>query len=503
MLQDFLPVMDRAVGQLSVCLRLLPPASSVDLNELFHKLTIDIIGDVALGVQFGLLRDVHRKMVAAHAPAATLGLSSAAGHRTAPAGKTGAGVGNVPCALEPSNSAGAPLEGADDSSKAAGAVPSSESVERPSHRGPTGDGNRSQRLYELLMEWVRLSNIEASISMPLILLFPPLGRPLRWLLSYVPGTNDYRFRLNQVYGVRTYVQMCIDRRTAMQLPRRVADASDAGKKGEECGPRAEGGRADPSGDAAWDTGATATRPDAGKDAMTLLLSAVNKETKQPFSMERVASLATELIAAGSDTTANTLAFALYCVSGAPHVEAKLVEEVLAPGRGPGVPISYADLDTGFLFVEAVINEALRLYPPASTMARVAQEDTVIGGHKVAAGTWVFVPALPMNKDPAIYPDPDVFRPERFLYDKEGSGKAKFAGQFNPFGMGPRMCLGHRMAMVEAKLVLIRLYQSFSFVRAPPTSLEEPLKLFHTVVTKPKNGVWMHVLTRAERTATNI
>eukprot|EP00899_Mesostigma_viride_P023916 jgi/Mesvir1/4709/Mv05634-RA.2 len=445
MLHGFLPIMSFVSTDLLACLRCVPPSVPVDLNELLHKMAMDVIGEVALGVRFGLLTDERQHLAKAHGATPT------------PAGRGGAG----------SIKEGQQVTGAQG--EAPGLDP----------------GFSNHELYDLMMETMRLSSFEASISNLIILLCAPLGRGLRELLARVPGTTDHRFRRTQVFGVRRFVQMCIGRK------KQVGTTGDVGAVAATAGSEGMPGKL-PSSDA--DGVAAPGAAGVNKDAMTFLLSAINRDTKQPFPMESVAGLATELIAAGSDTTANTLAFALYCVSGDPAVEARVVEEVLAPGRGPGVPITHEDLEDKFPYVEAVIKESLRVYPPVAAMTRVALEDVELGGHFIPAGTGVIVPAMAMNMDPKVFPNPDVFNPDRFR-GKGGEEKKDYPHLFNPFGVGPRMCLGHRFAMLEAMLVFIRLYQNFSFARAPPTSLEVPLKVQHTIVSKPKNGVWMYVTPR--------
>eukprot|EP00899_Mesostigma_viride_P023922 jgi/Mesvir1/4714/Mv05636-RA.2 len=492
MMHGFLPVMSTVCDDLLACLRCVPPSIKVDMNDLLHKSAMDVIGEVALGVRFGLMKEELQHLTEARArPAGSKGVggkeSVAAKGLTHRAGASkGAGMGAGPKVANgigkgPENNGDVSQQGSvpDDGRQGTDLVLQHQAKQA----AWTGEAVSARELYKLIMEGIKMSTFEASISNLLAMLCGPLGRGLRALLSRVPGTADHRFLNIQKYKTRFCVQMCIARKGGMCV---------SGGSGLDVAVGAPSGTdAAGNGSVSANGGSPSDSETHVKDAMTFLLSTINKDTKQPFSMENIAGLTKELVVGGSDTTANTLAFALYCVSGDPAVEARVVEEVLAPGRGPGVPLTHEDLEDKFPYVEAVIKESLRMYPPVNGMQREALEDVELGGHFIPRGTAIMMPAMAMNRDPAIHLTPDSFWPDRFL----ANAKSDYAFQFSPFGIGPRMCIGHRFAMVESMLVFIRLYQSFHFKRAPPTDTDVPIKLAHTVVTKPKNGVWVYVVPR--------
>ncbi|MCG8315489.1 MAG: cytochrome P450 [Pseudomonadales bacterium] len=161
-----------------------------------------------------------------------------------------------------------------------------------------------------------------------------------------------------------------------------------------------------------------------------------------------------LFLAGHETTSHALTWTWYLLSKYPEVEKKLhqeLDQVLA-GRIP----TYEDL-SALPYTEQVIKEAMRLYPPAYVLARRARRDTEVGGYKVPAGSELVIWVYMTHHDARWYPEPDVFKPERFAPDAVVQ-LPKLA--YLPFGGGPRSCIGAEFAMVEARLILATLAQSF-------------------------------------------
>mmetsp|Transcript_30640 Transcript_30640/g.86665 ORF Transcript_30640/g.86665 Transcript_30640/m.86665 type:complete len:403 (-) Transcript_30640:455-1663(-) len=137
-------------------------------------------------------------------------------------------------------------------------------------------------------------------------------------------------------------------------------------------------------------------------------------TKESLSNVAVASQAFLFMLAGYETTANALAFTLYNVTRFPEVEKKIIEEVDAFGRDKEP--NYHDIQEGhFKYIEAAVNEALRMYPPATASAvRTLSEDTKLGDMVVPAKSNVMVNILALHYDEEQWPEPDTFKPERFL-----------------------------------------------------------------------------------------
>ncbi|EFN55959.1 hypothetical protein CHLNCDRAFT_57715 [Chlorella variabilis] len=212
---------------------------------------------------------------------------------------------------------------------------------------------------------------------------------------------------------------------------------------------------------------------APNSVIDMLMRATNKETGQGLKDVQVAVQCNTLIAAGYETSANALAFTIYCLATHPETEARLLDEIDAfGGKEPGLD----DLPH-FPFVEAVINESLRLYPPAHTTNR---ECTAPGGCTLlGAGALRHLCAAP--------------QPERFLDAEEASKRHPNA--FMPFGLGPRMCIGYRFALQELQIVLIRIYQRFTFRLA--AEQVQPLPLRAGLTLSPKDGLWVTAHQRAD------
>jgi thromboxane-A synthase/cytochrome P450 family 3 subfamily A len=170
----------------------------------------------------------------------------------------------------------------------------------------------------------------------------------------------------------------------------------------------------------------------------------------------VAQCVTFLLA-GYETTANALAFAVYCLARHPEAEARLLQEVdaLAAAKGGGagggrLPALAPEDLASLPFTAAVIDEALRLYPPATAAIRHVEEPFSLGGHLVPAGCELVVLIWSLHRDPACWPDPLAFRPERWLPGGEALA-ARNPHAYMPFGGGARMCVGYKFALQVRRL----------------------------------------------------
>jgi cytochrome P450 len=211
-----------------------------------------------------------------------------------------------------------------------------------------------------------------------------------------------------------------------------------------------------------------------------LLSSDNKLIGRKLTDFEVAAQAFTFLLAGYETTASALAFTAYWVARSPDKEAKLLAEIDAFGRA-GVP-TFDDLGQ-FPYLDAVFSEALRLSPPAAFgTIRAAREDfQVCGGLTIRKGWFINTAQYSFQNNPKYWgKDHDQFIPERFLTER-GTSMAAWA----PFGDGGRSCVGIRFAKAEAKIALIRLYQSFTLRL---TDGQIPLKTKTTITMAPKHGI---------------
>jgi cytochrome P450 len=150
--------------------------------------------------------------------------------------------------------------------------------------------------------------------------------------------------------------------------------------------------------------------------------------------------------AGHDTTATTLAYALWALGRQPELQDRVVAEVAALGDRDLTPDDMSRLS----YTVQVLHEALRLCPPGATGARMAMRDVEIDGYRVEAGTLLLFGIMSVQRDPALWDDPLTFDPDRFSPEKS---KARDRWQYLPFGGGPRSCIGDHFAMLEATLAL--------------------------------------------------
>jgi len=185
--------------------------------------------------------------------------------------------------------------------------------------------------------------------------------------------------------------------------------------------------------------------------------------------------------AGHETTALTLSYAIFLLANHPERQARLHDE-LDEVLGDGTDRSSADQSAPSAsdlfeldYLGKVVDEALRLYPPAYTVFREPTRDVRLGGYEIPEGATVSMPQWVVHRDERWYDDPDAFRPERWT-DEMREDLPEYA--YFPFGGGPRHCIGMRFALMEAKLVLATLAQRFAFdpVTEPPLALSMQITL---------------------------
>jgi cytochrome P450 len=222
------------------------------------------------------------------------------------------------------------------------------------------------------------------------------------------------------------------------------------------------------------------------DLLAMLLAARDEETGEGMSDEQLRDEVMTILLAGQETTALALAWTWYLLSEHPDARQRVEAEIDAvlAGRPPG----YADL-ARLPYTRMVIDESLRLYPPAWGFSRQALGPDRIGGYHLPRGWLVFIIPYVMHRHPAYWDDPNRFDPERFSPDRSVA-RSKFV--YLPFGAGPRQCIGNTFALVEAHLVVATIVQRYR-LRLVPGHPVEPWPL---ITLRPRHGLEMLVERRA-------
>lgn len=190
------------------------------------------------------------------------------------------------------------------------------------------------------------------------------------------------------------------------------------------------------------------------------------------------------LAAGHETTGNALAWILYLLALFPDAEAKVTDELRSVvGDRPSRREPFDNL----VFTRAVVNEALRLYPPAPFMGREALGRDELAGCRIEKGTQVLISPWIVHRHRRLWDDPDAFRPERFMPPRDRNIPR---GAFIPFGLGPRICIGRGFAVQEILVVLATILPAFRFVLLDPAVIPQA-----RITLRPAGGMKMIVTPR--------
>jgi cytochrome P450 len=196
-----------------------------------------------------------------------------------------------------------------------------------------------------------------------------------------------------------------------------------------------------------------------------------------------------LVIAGHETVASCLTWALHLLAAHPPVQDRLAAELVQePGGGP--------------WTRAVVDETLRLYPPAWVITRRALADDEISGVVVPAGTLVVLSPWLLHRRAEDWPDPDRFDPRRFLQAgldggkgpdaREGLGRSAPRAGYLPFGAGPRLCIGRDVALVQSVLILAGLLRDRRVVRPPGAP---DVQVDALVTLRPRGGLPLRLVPR--------
>jgi len=284
----------------------------------------------------------------------------------------------------------------------------------------------------------------------------PLGRrfepdPLRFAMpDWVPMPGDEEFE------------------HAVDTLETVLDEIVAARRGTEGEVSADGVRPAANGDG-----------DAPMDFLSVLLRAQNRGEQ---SAEMLRDEMMTMLLAGHDTTALTLTYTWFLLSEHPEAERRVqeeVDEVVGDGT-PGM-----DHVREFEYLEWVINEAMRLYPPVFTIFRSPTEPVDIGGYRLPKGATVMLPQWGVHRSDRYWDDPETFDPERFSPERRAD-RPRFA--YFPFGGGPRHCIGKHLSLLEAKLIIATVVGEYELEFMG----ERPLELMPSLTMHPRQTMEMRL-----------
>ncbi|KAJ3691973.1 hypothetical protein LUZ60_012323 [Juncus effusus] len=293
-------------------------------------------------------------------------------------------------------------------------------------------------------------DLSGSFSIILGLIIPFLQSPFRQILKRIPNTMDWK----------------IDK-TNMRLSKRlneIVTKRSSDEKKEQ------------------------------KDFLSSILNATeaNKSARSLFTTDYITALTYEHLLAGSATTSFTLSSVVYLVAKHPDVEEKLLQEIDRFGPKDLIP-TYEDLQNKFPYLDQLIRETMRFYMVSPLIARETSQPVEIGGFLLPKGAWVWLAPGVLSKDPNHFPDPHIFRPERFDPTCEEE-KSRHPYAHIPFGLGPRACIGQKFSLQEIKLTIIHLYRNFIFRHSD--AMESPLQFEYGIVLNFKYGVKIRVNKRS-------
>lgn len=217
-------------------------------------------------------------------------------------------------------------------------------------------------------------------------------------------------------------------------------------------------------------------PAPEEDLLTLLLKASDPQTGTGLSDEEVRANIVTFIGAGHETTANALTWSLFLLSLSPEWRQRLGAEADSALDGPIETAAERLVET-----RAVIEEAMRLYPPVASLSREAIGPDDLCGRRIRRGALIIVSPYVLHRHTLLWRNPDRFDPTRFL---PGCRETIDRFAYLPFGVGPRVCIGASFALQEAVLVLATIMRRFELTPAPGWKVEPVQR----ITLRPRNGM---------------
>ncbi|XP_043234521.1 probable cytochrome P450 6a13 [Amphibalanus amphitrite] len=230
-----------------------------------------------------------------------------------------------------------------------------------------------------------------------------------------------------------------------------------------------------------------------RDYLQLLLEIKSGTGERAISDSLIATQAVMFLVGGYDTTASLLTCAGYALATNAEVQQRAQHEIDQVLARHGGHLTF-DALSEMHYMDQVVSETLRLYPPFMRIERQCVREYTLPGTEltIPPGTLIIMPVLSLHRDPEYYPDPLRFDPDRFLPEER---EHRRAGVYLPFGSGPRGCLAQRFALFEAKLALVAVLRGSTLTPAAGTP-PPPLPLDPgAVVATPREPTFVQVLPR--------
>jgi cytochrome P450 len=226
------------------------------------------------------------------------------------------------------------------------------------------------------------------------------------------------------------------------------------------------------------------------DLLSMLLEARDEDSGEGMTDKQLRDELVTLFLAGHETTAIALTWTFHLLAQHPAAESRLhaeVDAVLGTGSLARAAPAFDDLER-LPYARMVAEEAMRLYPPAYVFSRRAAGDDQLGPFHLPAGAHIIISPYALHRRPDYWPDPDVFRPERFAADAPAD-RPKHA--YLPFGGGPRICIGNSFAMMEHAIVLAAVVRRWRLESVAGHEVRtEP-----RITLRPRGGLPMRALMR--------
>lgn len=193
---------------------------------------------------------------------------------------------------------------------------------------------------------------------------------------------------------------------------------------------------------------------------------------------------------GHDTTSAAISWCLFLFGSDPVIQQKIYEEITSIlGDDPRRAASMKEFND-MKYLECCIKEALRLFPSVPMMARHLNDDVTIGEYFIPRGTTAMICTYQLHRDPEMWPNPEMFNPDRFL-PENSVGRHPYA--YIPFSAGPRNCIGQKFAILEEKVILSSILRKY---KVETIDRREDLTLMCEQILRPRDGIRIKLTERS-------